>query len=149
MNLKTLNHPKIQPITAQLMALVNCTEREYLMHLLNTGAAKCEQLYPDAYYYKIMISSDAYWLWYINQFTIIDKAIFDIGQVPDEPEYLFVKGYDGIVKMDIYTFWLNSHKPSKIKANPNSQTIEEAENEYIKNSVVSASLNQLKRRSKV
>jgi hypothetical protein len=131
MNLQVLDHIKIQPTTQAAIRLVECTESEYVDCIIKQGTKLLKRLVVDELQYKVMLSSDAYWTWFINQFTIIDKAILELGEVPDEVEFLQYT-YEGVYKWNMFHYWLVMHDSDKMNVRLCKDVIEAAETEWIK-----------------
>lgn len=130
MKVKILDHPKLKPVAIEIISSLNITEMQYNSYLVQKGTMFLAQVVADAHYYRLLIDSKAYWAWFINQFTIIDKAVLECG-VPDEVEYLRFS-INGISKVSLLDYWIKQHDAANlVPMFIYSDLVEKAENEFI------------------
>ena len=130
MKVKILDHPKLKPVAIEIISSLNITEMQYNSYLVQKGTMFLAQVVQDAYYYRLLLDSKAYWAWFINQFTIIDKAVLETG-VPDEVEYL-IRTINGVSKWSLLQYWQMQHENANLtKMFVYADLLEKAENEFI------------------
>lgn len=130
MKVKILDHPKLKPVAIEVIEALKITEVQYYSFMVNKGTMFLAQVVQDAYYYRLLLDSKAYWAWFINQFTIIDKAVLETG-VPDEVEYL-IRTINGVSKWSLLEYWLLKHDTADFtKMFVYANLVEKAENEFI------------------
>lgn len=130
MNLQILNHKKIQPIIDEIVVRVGMYEREYIHYLTNAGVSFLKKVVPDTHYFKLLLGSDCYWTWFINQFTIIDKAVLET-KMQDDIEYVMYCIYS-LEVMSTFNYWCFKHRTADmVQLFSHANLIEPAENEFI------------------
>jgi hypothetical protein len=130
MKVSILDHPKLKPVATEVITALEITEIAYHQFVVNKGTLFLAQVVADAHYYRLLIDSKAYWAWFINQFTIIDKAVLETG-VPDEVEYLRFS-INGISKVSLLDYWIEQHDAANlVPMFIYSDLVEKAENEFI------------------
>lgn len=130
MKVSILDHPKLKPLAIEVISALNISEMQYNSYLVQKGTTFLAQVVQDAYYYRLLLDSKAYWAWFINQFTIIDKAVLETG-VPDEVEYLrFI--INGVSKISLLQYWQMQHEKANLtKMFVYADLLEKAESEFI------------------
>ncbi|MFA9212510.1 MAG: hypothetical protein ACEQSR_01505 [Candidatus Methylacidiphilales bacterium] len=134
MKVKILDHPKLKPVAIEIISSLNITEMQYNSYLVQKGTMFLAQVVQDAYYYRLLLDSKAYWAWFINQFTITDKAVLETG-VPDEVEYLRFS-INGVSKISLLQYWQMQHENVNLtKMFVYADLLTKAETEFIANKV--------------
>jgi hypothetical protein len=119
---------------AAMMLLTDMQEHEYLAQVLASGIEWLRANVNDAFYFKVLLFSNAYWAWYANQFLIIDQAIIENAANPDPLDYVLIT-VDGPVRINKMQHWLEQHKPEKYTFYPSQAIYDMANEEYIKSKV--------------
>jgi hypothetical protein len=115
--------------------LVGCTELEY-QHLLQKSCFEyASRISTDTLDHEILQCSPSFATWFFNQFLIIDKAILDIGEVPDTDDNLRIYKNISVRKISLFEYWIQQHDAAKMKVYPSKAIRQAAEDEYIKSKV--------------
>lgn len=103
------------------MKLTGVTEMEYKQTLLTCGANYILKVAKSEEMAKSIADSRVFWLFYRNQFLLIDKALLEKPEVPAFPQTLVLSLYEGVKPVSMRRYWEILHNPDSIVAYPGKE----------------------------
>jgi|SRR5690606_14032766 len=101
----------------KVVSFLGITEERYHEQVWESGNAFALYYTEDDLYARLITSTEAYWAWFENQFSIIDESFLRIHTY---------RGSDPSMRAALAELWRESHEPEQMNAYPNSKLIRDS-----------------------
>jgi hypothetical protein len=108
-------------IMQEIMKLTGVTEMEYKHALLHSGANYILKVAKTEEMANSIADSRVFWIFYRNQFLLIDKALIEKPEIPVSPKTLVLNCAVGVKTISMRSYWELLHNPDSIVAYPGKE----------------------------